>query len=39
MDIPKTNNVMIDRLNVMLNIMVREGASDIYLRSEHKPYL
>ena len=39
MDIPKTNNVMIDRLNVMLSIMVREGASDIYLRSEHKPYL
>lgn len=39
MDIPITNNVMIDRLNVMLSIMVREGASDIYLRSDHKPYL
>lgn len=35
----KTENVMLTRLNMMLEIMVRENASDIYLRSEHKPYL
>ncbi len=39
MDNEKDSGEMIARLNMMLGIMVRENASDIYLRSEHKPYL
>ncbi len=27
------------KLNLMLEVMVREKASDLYLRSDHKPYL
>lgn len=39
MEKEKLDSTMLDKLNLMLGIMVREGASDIYLRSEHKPYL
>lgn len=39
MDNANAGSEMLARLNMMLGIMVRENASDIYLRSEHKPYL